>query len=154
MIDCLMMIDDSEIDQRLFKRLIGRSGLVRETIGFTMAEEALDHLARTDRKAVDAILLDINMPRMNGFEFLEAAKARFGDNFARVVVVMLTTSLAEQDVQRAAATGVVTDYFNKPLTLHHLEHLCAILGGTQTPASPEDWQVHRQREMLRRTAGR
>ena len=154
MIDCLMMIDDSEIDQRLFRRLIERSGLVRETIGFNMAEDALDYLAREDRKPVDAILLDINMPRMNGFEFLDAARARFGENFARMIVVMLTTSLADRDVERAASSGLVDDFFNKPLTREHLDYLCAVLDGTEVPGGPDGWQVHRQRDQLRRAAGR
>ncbi len=57
------------------------------------------------------------MPRMNGFEFLEAAAERFGPQFAKVVVIMLTTSLNPGDRQRAEAFEVVREFLNKPLTV-------------------------------------
>jgi CheY-like chemotaxis protein len=72
------------------------------------------------------IFLDINMPRMNGFEFLEAATERLGPEFAKIVVVMLTTSLIEKDRERAATFPVVRRFINKPLTVEHLQDVAQL----------------------------
>lgn len=126
-IGSIMLIDDNVIDQRLSKRLIERSGLVGEFIGFLSAEEALQHLRNSELPAVDAILLDVNMPRMDGFEFLEAATSELGERFARIVVMMLTTSLDPRDEKRAWEYTVVKDYCHKPLLTEYLEKLADLL---------------------------
>ena len=126
-IGSIMLIDDNEIDQMICKRLINRSGMVGELISFLSAEEALEHLRNSELPAVDAILLDVNMPRMDGWEFLEAATRELGTPFARIVVMMLTTSLDPRDLERARKFSVVRDYCNKPLMMAYLEKLAAIL---------------------------
>lgn len=54
---------------------------------------------------------------MNGFEFLEAAISEIGEDFVEGVVIMLTTSLAPKDRDRAESFGIVKDFIAKPLTL-------------------------------------
>lgn len=126
-IGTLMLIDDDMFDQKLSKRLIVRSQLVGRLLGFLSAEEALDFLRDPDRPRVDAILLDVNMPRMDGFEFLDAATKELGDGFADIVVMMLTTSLDPRDFDRARQYSVVKDYFSKPLSIAYLEKIAALL---------------------------
>lgn len=116
-IGTLMLIDDNNVDQMLYKRVIDRSGLVHHLEQFVDARMALQKL-REGLKP-DAILLDINMPGMNGFDFLENAIAEFGDDFS-VVVVMLTTSMNPDDSSRAARYSVVKDYLSKPLKTEQL----------------------------------
>ncbi len=123
----LMLIDDNEIDHMLCARIVRRSGLVGDLVAYVDAEEALAHLRDPASPPVDAILLDINMPRMNGFEFLEAATGELGTRFARVVIVMLTTSLDPKDMQRSDRCALVRDYFNKPLLVDHLHKLAELL---------------------------
>jgi len=124
-----MLIDDNEDDQMVYRRIIKRSGLVENFHQFFLAEEALTFLRDQACPAIDAILLDINMPGMDGFQFLEAATNEFGDSFARVAVVMLTTSLLEDDKQRASQYAIVKDYLNKPLEQAHLEKIDRMLRG-------------------------
>ena len=112
-----MTIDDEKIDQILYKRIMERSGLVDNVIAFRMAEDALDYLKSPDREPVDVIFLDINMPRMNGFEFLDQATSELGDSFVDCVVIMLTTSLDPEDEKRARCFSVVKEYLAKPLSL-------------------------------------
>ncbi len=119
----LVAIDDSEFDQMANARLVERSGMVDDFRTFLDATEALAYLRQTDRPRVDAILLDINMPVMDGFEFLDAATAEFGDDFAGIVVLMLTTSLLPKDVERALSYKPVRDFFNKPLSLDLLRQI-------------------------------
>ena len=123
----VILIDDDVVDHKLCERLVRRSGMVETFLGFLSAEEALGYLATQDMPATDAIFLDINMPRMNGFEFLEAATERLGENFARMVVFMLTTSLNPVDMARAQSYPVVKEYVSKPLALEDLERLSAVL---------------------------
>ncbi|QUJ78014.1 response regulator [Sulfitobacter albidus] len=115
-----MMVDDEQIDQMMYRRIIDRSGMAEDVVGFTYAEEALAYLKEGDRPPVDLILLDINMPRMTGFEFLEAACAELGEAFNTSVVIMLTTSLNPRDKARAASFDMVRGYVNKPLEPENL----------------------------------
>ena len=126
-IGTLVLIDDNEVDQLIYRRIARRSGIVGEILSFVYAEDALDYLAKPGRAPVDAILLDVNMPRMSGFEFLEAATERFGEGFARIVVVMLTTSLDPRDMDRAKGFEIVRDYLTKPLDEQDLRRLAAML---------------------------
>jgi CheY-like chemotaxis protein len=126
-----ILIDDNEIDQRHYQRVLAQSDLVGDVMMFTYADEALAHLKANPQLEIDVIFLDINMPRMDGFEFLEAALAEIGDGFARIVVAMLTTSLNPADRERAEAFAVVRDFINKPLTKEHVSHVADILGGSR-----------------------
>ena len=126
-IKTIMTIDDSEVDLHLYKRVIKRSELIENLIVFQFAEDALSYLKSDDRDEVDAILLDINMPRMNGFEFLERLTNDITLDKCPSVVVMLTTSLDPEDNRRAEQYEVVKGYVNKPLTEEGLETVAQLV---------------------------
>ena len=116
----VMLVDDDSIDLKMYDRIISRSGVVAETVKFTCAEEALAYLLDPETPPVELIFLDINMPRMTGFEFMDAACAALGPDFTVPVVMMLTTSISEYDRDRAAKFSPIKAYFNKPLTKDQL----------------------------------
>ena len=122
-----MLIDDEEFDQRQYNRVLKRSGLVDRVMTFTYAADALEYLKSNPSVEVDVIFLDINMPGMNGFEFLQTATDLLGRDFAKVVVAMLTTSLNPEDRKRAETFEVVKDFINKPLTVEHVQHVVGLL---------------------------
>ena len=124
-----MLIDDEPVDHMMYRRIVNRSGLVGDVISFKGADEALEYLRTPDCPEIDVIFLDINMPRMNGFEFLEAATEEMGANFTKMIVVMLTTSLLKADRERASQYKVVRKYITKPLTVDHISHVAGLLGG-------------------------
>ena len=119
-LNVVMLIDDDLGDQKLYRRIIKRSGIDAEAICFDYAQDALDYLRQADRPRVDLIFLDINMPGMNGFEFLEAAVRDLEGWSSETVVIMLTTSAMPEDADRARSFPVVKDYLVKPLTVEQL----------------------------------
>lgn len=123
----LAIIDDAEFDQMLYQRVIKRTGLVGETLCFFSAEEALHYFDNAEAQPVDVVLLDINMPGMSGFDFLEHAGSGSLPELADIVVVMLTTSLDPSDVERARKFNLVKDYINKPLEEAHLKRISELL---------------------------
>lgn len=125
-IQTLMLIEDNNIDQMMYKRIIDRSGMVGTLQQYFYADEALEYLKSTKEPKPDLILLDINLPRMDGFEFLNAATGELGEEFCPVVV-MLTTSLDPNDMTRAKQHASVKEFINKPLTLELMRHLSALV---------------------------
>ncbi len=121
-----MLIDDDDFDLRMYQRIIARSGTIAEIVTFTSAQDALDYLLDADTPHVDLIFLDINMPRMSGFEFMQAACAALGPDFDVPVVMMLTTSMSDDDRNRARTFAPIKAYFNKPLSPDHLTSAAAI----------------------------
>ena len=69
----------------------------------------------------DMVLLDINMPIMNGFEFLEAHDQLPSEQQAKTVFIMLTTDLLPEDLARTAKSSTLSGFFNKPLSEDELE---------------------------------
>lgn len=118
----IMLIDDNQIDQMLHKRIVERSGLFDNILSYLYADEALEYLKGGGLPKPDIILLDINMPRMDGFEFLEMHSKLPADGKS-AVVVMLTTSLDVQDKKRASEFDQVRGFVNKPLSEQILESI-------------------------------
>lgn len=128
----VVLIDDERFDQIAYRRTLEASGIVEEIITFRSAIDALEFF-KADPPPVDLILLDVNMPRMNGFEFLEALDNRFDDIDVSAVVIMLTTSLDPRDRERALKFDVVRDFISKPLTVDQVAQIARTLGSTAAP---------------------
>ncbi len=123
----VLVIDDDEINNFVCAKVISRSGYADEVKTFLSGQEGLDYLDNAknshDTSAPDLILLDINMPSMDGWEFLEVYK-RMIDKFDRQpVLLMLSSSVYEEDIEKANQYPEVSDYIIKPLTPERLENL-------------------------------
>jgi len=123
----VMIIDDETVDQMLYQRIIRRSQVIENAIPFQMAEDALAYLKSDECPPIDVIFLDVNMPRMNGFEFLEAATQELGSRLDDIMVMMVTTSLNPEDERKARAFSAVKDFITKPLTTQHLDDVAQLL---------------------------
>ena len=121
-----MLVDDDKIAHRLYERVSARSELIETFLAFEYAEKALDYVLDEANPPVDLIFLDINMPRMNGFEFLETLLAKKPD-LQSVVIFMLTTSLDPTDRERANSFDVVKDFLNKPLTVDDVRKAATLI---------------------------
>lgn len=120
-IKTVMIIDDSEMDQYLTNYMIKKYDADIEILQTYDGEEALQVLKTLDKQP-DLIFLDINMPRMNGHEFLEEYDKWEG---RAEVVIMLTSSDQEQDKEKSLAYQCVKKYCVKPMERVELESLIA-----------------------------
>jgi len=121
----LLFIDDDFATNFYHKIIVRDSGLVEKYLFFSTAAEALTYFeeqkALGNQEKPDAIFLDINMPEINGWEFLDLYAETINDKSP--VYIMLTTSLNPNDQQRAELNPLVRGLKNKPLTVTHLEEL-------------------------------
>ena len=114
----ILLVEDNEDDVVIIKEAFAESRLVTIRNTVSDGEEALAYLRREGRYRVASlpalVLLDINMPKKNGFEVIQAMKADPG--LRALPVVMLTMSDREEDIVRSYASGACS-YIRKPVDL-------------------------------------
>ena len=132
----VMMVDDNDNDLLFTRLTLQRCGVPCEVMAFTHAQAALDHLRDTPGHGVELILLDINMPVMNGFDFLEAFDALAPAVRGDAVVVMLSSSSDPADRDRAARHASVKGYLTKPLDRQMAAALPTLVGLAGRPGAP------------------
>ncbi|RZK44092.1 MAG: response regulator [Pedobacter sp.] len=122
----VMLIDDNEIDLKINSKIISLANLFDEIIICHSGEESLDYLTRhldIPEKLPNFILLDIQMPEMDGFEFLEHFK-QLPNSFTNLCpVAMLSSTLDFGDIKRAEANAYVVKLLKKPLLANELARL-------------------------------
>lgn len=124
-----MLIDDDEIFNFLNKRILELSGTAGKINIFTSAQQAIEWLqqhASEEDSWPEIILLDIRMPLMDGFEFLDEFVQLPEKNIRKVKVFMLTSSIDERDRSRSREYPVVYGYYSKPMTPEILKEMDAI----------------------------
>lgn len=117
----ILLIDDNHALKFLTKMLLRDEKHVGIIDDAANGLAALEHLENPENTP-DIIFLDMNMPRMNGYEFLLEYKKR-GMHNTHTKVYMLTTSTLEEDRKKVLDTGIVADYFEKPLSEQHLRKI-------------------------------
>jgi len=123
----VLLVDDSPDDNFFHQRAITKSGIDSVVTVASDGEEAISYLSDLDpsERVPDLIFLDINMPRMTGWEFLDAYAEFPSEVRTSAVLVMLTTSPHPKDEERARENALVADFINKPLTPELLRELVA-----------------------------
>lgn len=120
----ICIIDDDEIYHYTVDKLITSIYSDIEIIPYTDAEEAIQSIkegAKTGKTMPEIIFLDINMPYMNGWDFLEEYKELDGKFKKEIDLYMVSSSIARVDIKKSETYEDVKGFIHKPLTVEVLE---------------------------------
>ena len=127
----VMLVDDNEIDNLINQKMIEASNIAENIFVHSGAKSAIEFLKNIEKLAKgpislylpEIIFLDIDMPLMDGFQFLDEFD-RLSDSIKNhCKVIMLTSSLNPQDMNKAKKNQFVMKYINKPLTQENLKKI-------------------------------
>jgi CheY-like chemotaxis protein len=118
----VMLIDDNEIDNLINQKMIEAAAIAENIYTHTGAKSAIEFLRNMEKLEVadkvlpDVIFLDIDMPLMDGFQFLDEFEKLTNVAKKKCKIVMLTSSINPQDFNRSKKYENVRLYLNKPLS--------------------------------------
>jgi CheY-like chemotaxis protein len=117
----IILVDDDPINNLINKRLIGKLNVCEKVEDYLEAEKALERIKQLNKEKKVLILLDINMPVMNGWDFLNfyvENLSKRGDK-----IVMLSSSIDHQDRKKALSYEQVQAFLEKPLTVEKMKSI-------------------------------
>jgi CheY-like chemotaxis protein len=112
----ILLIEDDQIDVMTIRRALKEIHVANPIVHLENGEEGIAYLRNPDHETPCIILLDLNMPVMNGIEFLHVIK--HDDRLKRFPVIVLTTSEEQQDKMNSFNLGVA-GYMAKPVEYRH-----------------------------------
>ena len=120
----ILFVEDDSVDTMTVKRALGELKVENTLVCAVDGEEALEYLGDRASKNPCVILLDLNMPRMNGFEFLRIIKA--DKALKKIPVIVLTTSREKWEVEEGFEFGVA-GYMVKPVDYKKFVETIAVI---------------------------
>ena len=126
----VLLVDDDEINNFISIKLIKKALLNTEIIACLNGKFAIDQLlelqSKDPDKLPDYILLDINMPIMNGWEFLDEYKRLNIDPSGKSKIFIISSSVFSNDINKARSYPLVKDFISKPLNVDKIRELFRI----------------------------
>ncbi|MGE0930675.1 response regulator [Peijinzhouia sedimentorum] len=119
----VLIIDDDPINNLICEKILQIKGISSNSYSFTSASKALDFLAEIEGETPAAILLDLNLPEIDGWQFLE----KFQFLNIKTTIFILTSSIDPRDKNRSEAYKDVKGFFTKPLMDGNLEIIRATI---------------------------
>ena len=117
-IDTICIIDDDEIYQLFTKKAIQKLDISKRTLSFYNGEDAINYiknLIQTDEHLPDIILLDINMPFMDGWQFMDEFMKIKEQIKQKTTIYIVSSSIAPSDKSRAVGYEEIAGYISKPV---------------------------------------
>ncbi|MDT0675245.1 response regulator [Autumnicola musiva] len=127
-VEMACIIDDDKIYVNLVKKIIEIKGLSNNLLIYKNGKEALDDFKRmmedtAENKLPEIIFVDLNMPVMGGWEFLNEF-IKIKNNFnKKIALYVVSSSIDPHDLERAKSINLVTDYLIKPIELKKFEQI-------------------------------
>jgi len=118
----IWLIDDSAASNLLNQKLFNQLDPKLRVKTFTIAEDALNSF-RGAKDEVSTIFLDLNMPAMDGWDFIEEFKAMKQNSTIETRLILLSTSMNPKDKKRASADDAIEEYLQKPLEVNQIKEL-------------------------------
>lgn len=115
-LDCILLVDDDNEDNHFHKIVLNEMNIADHIEVSTSGIDALRFLTDKEYPPPSLIFIDINMPKMNGWEFLEAYQKLTEVKKAKIIIVMLTTSTHPNEKEKSAQFPEITSFNSKPLT--------------------------------------
>lgn len=129
MIKHVLCVDDEQVTQMLNQVIFKRTGFCENVVTALNGKLGLDYFEKliesdTAKETVpQVILLDLNMPVIDGWEFLDKFKQQYHNKFPEISIFILSSSVDPKDMNKAAANSLVKGFVNKPLTIDAIEQL-------------------------------
>lgn len=117
----IVLIDDNEIDNYINEHVVKKANLAETVTVKNSAEDALKYLSSLHENFPEIIFLDIRMPIMDGFGFLQRFESFADENKSGCHIFMLSSSNDNNDISMAQQNPYVKNYLNKPLDNKKLE---------------------------------
>jgi CheY-like chemotaxis protein len=114
-----IIIDDSQLDCFIGEKIIQNTGIFSSVKSYTRATEAYEVIKSSDPEATEAmtiIVLDIQMPVMNGFQFVEAFEQLPQDIQSKYAIFMFSSSINENDKNRLENHPCIRKFYGKPIS--------------------------------------
>jgi len=117
----ILLVDDDPIQNLINTKLLKRLEISEEIQVAVNGKAAFDSYLNNEEELPELIFLDINMPIMNGWEFLEMLNRKSKNNLP--IIYMLTSSISPDDIKKSEDHPMVTNYITKPLSLAKLQSI-------------------------------
>ncbi len=132
----VLCVEDDAITIMFTRQILIKSNFTKDVLTARNGQEAIDLLSAATYSDLDLILLDINMPVMNGWEFLDEYTRHLKQKYPNTAVVILSSSVFSDDFEKADSYEVVAEFNNKPFTMEMVTRLKERMALVKRPVQP------------------
>jgi len=127
--ELIMCIDDDPITLMLFKKVVQKASFSEEIITASNGQDAITQIntinndISNQKKKPQLIFLDLNMPVMGGWEFIDLFNSSYSLNLNNTKIIILTSTIDPEDIKKSKSYPNVIEFLPKPITIEMLNHL-------------------------------
>lgn len=120
---CVVLIEDDQAMNYYHQRLFVKQDFADEVLSYHSAKEALNGIKSLQQVTLFYIFLDLNMPQMDGWHFIEELEKLKFDSNTQIKLFVLSSSVNPNDMMKAKQNSAVTDYLSKPLSIETITNI-------------------------------